>query len=237
MAIEKRLVPDRHGDLELEGFVTTEAGTGPRPAVLMFPNFLGLDATDDENAERIVGLGYAAVGCDLYGKGNRPKGREEAVGFMNPLRENRALLQERMLQILDTAKEQPEVDSSKMAAIGFCFGGLCALDLARTGADIRGVASFHGLFDPPGNTEEAPIRARVAAYHGWADPMVPPEQVVALGEELTRAGCDWQIHAYGGAVHGFTHHLPPQEGSIQFNALAAQRSWKSLADFLAECFA
>jgi dienelactone hydrolase len=110
------------------------------------------------------------------------------------------------------------------------------LDLARTGADLKGVASFHGLFEPPPNISASKIKARVAAYHGWEDAIVPPDHVTMLGQELTAAGCDWQIHCYGGAVHGFTHARPPEEG-IPFNALADKRSWRSVADFLAECFA
>lgn len=232
----KRLIESRHAGLELESFLLSDPDAGRRPVVMIFPNFIGLDEVDDENAERIVGLGYAAFGCDLYGKGQRGGTREDGFARMNPLRENRPLLQERMLHLLDVVRGLPDVDGGKIAAIGFCFGGLCVLDLARTGADIAGVASFHGIFTPPGNIARPRIRARVAAYHGWEDALVPPEDVVALGHELSEAGCDWQIHCFGGAVHGFTHARPPEEG-IPFNALADRRSWKAVEDFLAECFA
>jgi dienelactone hydrolase len=234
--MDKRLVESTHDGLALESFVASVPGAGPRPAVLIFPNFLGLDGVDDENAQRLAGMGYTAFGCDLYGKGNRATTRDEGFALMSPLQQDRALLQARMTHLLEVARQQPEVDASKVAAIGFCFGGLCALDLARTGADVAGVASFHGLFTPPPNLPSPDISARVAVYHGWADALVPPEQVTALGEELTGAGCDWQIHCYGGAVHGFTHARPAEEG-IPVNALADKRSWRSLADFLEECFA
>jgi dienelactone hydrolase len=234
--METRLVSSFHGEVELESFIAAEPGARPRPAVMIFPNFFGLDEVDDENAARLVGLGYTAFGCDLYGKGQRGGTREDAAARMAPLRENRPLLQARMASLLEVVRAQPEVDPERVAAIGFCFGGLCALDLARTGADVKGVASFHGLFTPPGNLDGMPIKARVAAYHGWSDALVPPADVVALGEELTTAGCDWQIHCYGGAVHGFTHARPPEEG-LPVNALADRRSWRSAADFLAECFA
>jgi dienelactone hydrolase len=236
MTSERRSIESQHGDQELESFLLADARAGPRPAVMIFPNFFGLDETDDENAERIVNLGYAAFGCDLYGKGQRGGTREDGFARMNPLRENRPLLQDRMLHLLDVARSLPEVDGGKVAAIGFCFGGLCVLDLARTGADIAGVASFHGIFTPPGNIERPKIGARVVAFHGWEDALVPPEDVVALGRELSEAGCDWQIHCFGGAVHGFTHARPPEEG-IPFNALADKRSWRAAEDFLAECFA
>ena len=234
--MERRLVESAHDGLTLESFVASAPGGGRRPTVLLFPNFLGLDHVDDENAARLVALGYTAFGCDLYGKGKRAATREEGAALMLPLRDDRPWLQTRMTHLLEVARQQPEVDATRVAAIGFCFGGLCVLDLARTGADLKGVASFHGLFEPPPNISASKIKARVAAYHGWEDAIVPPDHVTMLGQELTAAGCDWQIHCYGGAVHGFTHARPPEEG-IPFNALADKRSWRSVADFLAECFA
>lgn len=232
----KRPAESVHDGVTLESFVASAPGAGPRPAVLIFPNVIGLDHVDDENAERVVSLGYTAFGCDLYGKGVRPPTREEAFPLMNALRDDRPLLQARLRHLLEAARAQPEVDATRVAAIGFCFGGLCVLDLARTGADLKGVASFHGIFTPPPNLPEPRITARVAVYHGWEDALVPPDHVTALAQELTAAGCDWQIHCYGGAVHGFTHARPPEEG-LPVNALADKRSWQSAADFLTECFA
>lgn len=236
MTVTTRRLSSRHRDIELDSFVSAESGAPARPGILIFPNFLGLDQGDEQVGERLAALGYVGIGCDLYGKGRRGANREDGLALMAPFRDDRAFLQARMLALLDAARAQPEVDAARMAAIGFCFGGLCVLDLARTGADLAGVASFHGLLSPPGNLPEPKIRARVAVYHGWADSAVPPEQVTALAEELTAAGCDWQIHAYGGAVHGFTH-LGDPDGGIPHNRLAAERSWKSLEGFLAECFA
>jgi dienelactone hydrolase len=130
------------------------------------------------------------------------------------------------------------VDSTRIAAMGFCFGGKCVLDLARTGEDIAGVASFHGLFDPPGLPANE-ISAKVVCYHGWDDPMVTPDAVVALAKELTEAGCDWQIHAYGHTAHGFTNpNASVQIGipGVEYQAAAARRSFASLYDFLGELF-
>jgi dienelactone hydrolase len=147
------------------------------------------------------------------------------------------MMQSRLLNIAKVAKEQPEVDSSKVAAIGFCFGGLCVLDIARTGADLNGVVSFHGLFMPPGNTGGKKIKAKVLALHGWDDPMATPDQVTALGKELTDAGADWQLHAYGGTMHAFTNPdaNDPDFGTV-YNAAADTRSWTAMKNFLAEIF-
>ena len=134
--------------------------------------------------------------------------------------------------LLEQARGRAEVEAGKIAVIGYCFGGQCALDVARAGADVAGVVSFHGLFDPPGLAPQ-PILAKVAAYHGWDDPMVPPEAVVALGNELTQAGADWQIHAYGGTMHSFTNPKAamPDAGFL-YSPVATARAWRSLEAFL-----
>jgi dienelactone hydrolase len=159
------------------------------------------------------------------------------MAAMTALREDRAALRDRLLGVLGVAIEQEEIDDEQVAAIGFCFGGQNALDLARAGVEIAGVASFHGLFDPPGLPPRA-IKAKVAAYHGWDDPLVTPEAVVALATELSEAGADWQIHAFGNVGHGFTN--PGATGAmpgIKFDETTARRAWAACDDFLAECFA
>ncbi|MEA3048441.1 MAG: hypothetical protein QOG84_277, partial [Sphingomonadales bacterium] len=192
-------LPIRHESAELEAWLVADPGV-PRPSVLIFPTIMGRSELELGFARRLAGLGYAAIVADLYGRDHIGKPREECRALMMGLLGDRPLLQERLLAVLEAARALPEVDSGRVAAIGYCFGGLCALDLARTGADVRGVASFHGLFTPPGNREGTPIKARVIAFHGWDDPMAPPASVDALGAELTRAGADWQIHAYGGVM-------------------------------------
>jgi dienelactone hydrolase len=156
---------------------------------------------------------------------------------MKRLRSDRAALRRRLLHVLDLASRLEEVSEDQIVVAGYCFGGQCALDLARSGANFAAAVSFHGLFDPPGLGEEK-IRAKVVAFHGWDDPMVPPEAVVALGQELTRAGADWQIHAYGHVGHGFTnpHASDLQIDGVAYNALAAERSWTSFIDLLEELF-
>jgi len=232
---DSRPVPTRHGDAALEALLV-RAGTAPAPAVLIFPTIMGRSELELGFARRLAGLGYTAMVADLYGKVGLP--REQCREEMKALLADRAFLQDRLLAVLASFRARPEVDASRIAAIGYCFGGLCALDLARTGVDVRGVASFHGLFTPPGNREGTPIRAKVLALHGWDDPMAPPASVEALAAELTRAGADWQIHAYGNTLHGFTNPGANEPGrGVQYNQTADRRSWTALEAFLAEVLA
>jgi dienelactone hydrolase len=157
---------------------------------------------------------------------------------MQPLIEDRLMLQRRMHLALETLRDQAEVDASQTAAMGFCFGGLSVLDLARTGADVKGVASFHGLFNQPGNTADNQISAKVLAMHGWNDPMATPEQVVDFAAEMTGMGADWQLHAFGNTSHAFTNpEANDPEMGLMYQADADRRSWDLLRGFLAELFA
>ena len=208
------------------------------PTVLIIPTVMGVSPLELGFAEKLNELGYHAVVADLFGKRFTPVvDREEAFAAMGKLREDRAALRDRLLAVVEEVRKRDHVDASRIAVIGYCFGGQCALDMARSGADVAAVASFHGLFDPPGLPPQ-PIKAKVLAMHGWDDPMVPPEAVVALGNELTEGGADWQIHAYGHVGHGFTNpnaHLINIEG-VFFHEAATRRSWASLENFLAEVF-
>lgn len=228
----ERPVETAHEGTLLEAVLVAEAAA-PRPAVLVFPTIMGRSALELGFARRLAGDGYTAVVADLYGRRGLP--RDECRGLMNALLGDRAFLRSRLLAVLETVRAQPEV--GPVAAIGFCFGGLCALDLARSGAGVAGIASFHGLLSPPG-LPPAPIRAKVAVFHGWDDPMAPPAEVEALAAELTEAGADWQLHAYGKVMHGFTNPdaADPAAG-ILYDARAARRSWAALGRFLEECFA
>ena len=156
---------------------------------------------------------------------------------MTRLMNDRAALRRRLQHVLELASGIDEVRNGQIVVAGYCFGGMCALDLARSGADITAAVSFHGLFDPPGLPAQK-IPAKVVAFHGWDDPMVPPEAVVALGGELTEAGSDWQIHAYGNVAHGFTNPKAHEIGidGVRYNALAAERSWTAFINLLEEVF-
>ena len=213
------------------------AGAEARATVIIVPTVMGVTDLERSFAGRLNDGGYHAFIADLFGRKFRDAARDTMFGEMGRLKGDRSALRDRMLAVLDSATQQQRVDSARVAAIGFCFGGLCVLDLARAGAQVAGVASFHGLFDPPG-LDPQPIKAKVAAYHGWDDPMVPPEAVVALGKELTEAGADWQIHAYGHTGHGFTNPNAHAIGiaGVEYDEAAARRSWASLQLFLGELF-
>ncbi len=153
----------------------------------MIPTVMGVQPLEIGFAEKLVALGYHVVVADLFGRRFTPGAdKEAAFAAMGELRADRAALRDRLLAVLEEVRKREHVDPARIAVIGYCFGGQCALDVARSGADVAGVASFHGLFDPP-RAAAQPIKAKVAAYHGWDDPMVPPEAVVALGKELTEA--------------------------------------------------
>jgi len=227
-----------HGNTLLEGFFACDDGSaGPKPGILIAHAWGGRTEFVIEKAKELAALGYAAFALDNYGKGVLGSGPEENSKLMTPFLEDRGLLRDRLTAGLDALKRQSGVDASRLAIMGYCFGGLCALDLARSGADIRGAVSFHGLLMPPG-LEQRPIKAKVLALHGYADPMVPPQQVLDFGQEMTEAGVDWQLHAYGGVLHGFTM---PEANDLKLGALydasAARRSWQAMRDFFQEIFA
>src|SRR5690348_15391307 len=232
------LTQDYNGQT-LEHVVVHDGSGRTLPTVVIIPTVMGVQPLEIGFAERLVALGYHAVVVDLFGKRFRPViDRGEAFAAMGELREDRSALRDRLLSVLDEVRKREHVDKSRIAVIGYCFGGQCALDVARSGEDIAAAVSFHGLFDPPG-LDKRQIRAKVAAFHGWDDPMVPPEAVAALGQELTEGGAEWQIHAYGHVGHGFTNPKAHEIGveGVFYHEAAARRSWDSLVNFLAEALA
>lgn len=239
MSIRTRTIEYEDGDALLEGELAwDDAGVAARPGVLIAHAWRGRSEFESGKARSLAELGYAGFAMDLYGKGVRGGSIEENRALMRPFMEDRALLQRRMRLALECLRSQEEVDAARTGAIGFCFGGLCVLDLARTGAGIGGVASFHGLLRPPGNTLANTIRAKVLVLHGWDDPMATPDELVALGRELTSMGADWQIHAFGNAMHAFTNPQANDPGfGTVYQADADRRSWQLAQAFLAEVFA
>ena len=238
MEILTRQIEYKDGDILLEGYMAwDDTSSDRRPGVLISHAWAGRSEFEESKAEQLAELGYVGFALDLYGKGVRGSNPEQNGALMQPLLDDRPMLQRRMHLALENIRKQKEVDSERVAAMGFCFGGLCVLDLARTGADILGAASFHGLFNSPGNTDDNKISAKVLVMHGWDDPMAKPDQVLSLADELSAMEADWQIHAYGNTLHAFTNPAADDAdmGTV-YNADADRRSWQSLQLFLAEIF-
>ena len=226
------------GDQICEGFVALPGGDGPHPAVLIAHNWAGQSAADNGIAERLAAMGYIGVAIDVYGQGVRGDLQGDNSALMGVWMADRAALQRRLLAAVSAVAAHPAVDATRVAIIGYCFGGLCALDVARSGSPaVRGAVSFHGVYAPTG-LPAAPITAKLLVLHGWDDPMTPPDATVALAKELTAAGADWQIHAYGNTMHAFTFaDANNPAGGIMYSADADRRSWRAMTDFLTEIFA
>jgi len=238
LSIQTRTIDYEDGDTILEGLLAwDDARDKPAPGVMVCHAWAGRSAFEDEKAIELAKLGYTGFALNLYGKGVLGSGPDENAALMTPFLDDRPMLQKRLQLSLEAMQNQPEVDEAKIAVIGFCFGGLCALDIARTGAAIAGVISFHGLFGAPGNTSGNKVKAKILALHGWDDPMATPDTVVALGEELSAMGADWQLHGYGNTMHAFTNPEAndPAMGTV-YNGTADRRSWKAMRNFLAELF-
>lgn len=226
------------GDVFLEGFIAWKESDVQRPLVLIAHDWSGRRQFACDAAQRIAELGYVGFALDMYGKGVFGSDGDVAVNsaLMNPLASDRAKLRQRIRAALVAGRNIPQVDAKRVAAMGFCFGGMCVLELARSGADVSGVVSIHGIF-APGDLPNEPILSRVLCLHGHDDPMVPPEQVLAFEAEMTAAGVDWQMHVYGGTTHAFTNPAAnnPDFGTV-FNPVAERRAWQTLTNFLAEIF-
>jgi dienelactone hydrolase len=222
------------GEATLEGYFAAPESASPLPGVLIAHAWGGRDGFVEDAAKRLAGEGYACFALDMYGQGVRGATPEECRALMSPLLQDRHALNRRMLSALAVFREQESVDGSRIAAIGFCFGGMCVLDLARGGADVRGVVSFHGLLGAPAETA-AQIPAAVLVLHGHEDPLVEPAQISQLKADLTAAGCDWQFHDFGATFHAFTNPAAADRANGKlFSETANRRSWQMTSDFLAE---
>lgn len=234
-----RSVEYRQGETVLEGYLAyDDAAKGARPGVLVAHEWTGLGAYVKRRVEELARLGFVAFGADLYGKGIRPATPEAAAAEAAKYKSDRLLLRARAAAGLAELRRQPAVDPERLAAIGYCFGGTAVLELARSGAELCGVVSFHGGLDTPNPADARNIRAKVLALHGADDPIVPPAQVAAFQDEMRTAVVDWQMVIYGGVVHSFTNPDAgddPSKGSA-YNARADRRSWLAMRQFFTEVF-
>ncbi len=229
----------KEGTTALAGyFARPEAAKREVPGVVVIHQWMG--PTDHERgvADELARLGYAALAADIFGEGVRPKNAQEAGALAGKYKGDRALYQARIKAALDALKAQPGVDGSKLAVIGYCFGGTGALEAARAGLPVKGVVSFHGGLEVPAGFVAQPIAAKVLVCHGAVDPFVPAKDVAAFHEEMKASKADYVFIAYAGAVHAFTQKgagSDPSKGAA-YQEAAATRSWRHLKDFLGEIF-
>lgn len=226
------------GSAELDAYVVYPSSpvASPTPVVLVAHAWAGQDAFARAQAERLASLGYIGMALDVYGTGRRGSNYEEYSALMTPWMKDRAALRKRLLAAVTTARGLEGADPNRIGVIGFCFGGLCALDLARANAPgLKAAVAFHALFFPPDLGEQAPISARILALHGYDDPMAKPELTVSFMNELTAAQADWQLHAYGSTSHAFTNPEANDTGKgLVFRQQSANRAFQAMENFLRE---
>jgi dienelactone hydrolase len=229
----------KEGKTTLEGFLAyDDSAHGKRPGILIVHQWKGLTDYEKKRAEMLAKLGFVAFAADIYGKSIRPQDIQAAGAESGKYKNNRTLLRARANAGLSELKQQPNVDTSKLAAIGYCFGGMGVIELARSGANIAGVVSFHGALDSPKPEEGRNIKCKVLALHGADDPFVPAKDVAAFENEMRQAKVDWELVKYGGAVHSFTDWNMKGDAlpGAQYNEKADQRSWQAMQDFFQEIF-
>ncbi len=238
MSIETRKIEYKDGETLLEAYMAWDSSKSePQPGILIGHAWAGRDEFACAQAEAMAKLGYVGFALDMYGKDTLGTSVEENSKLMNPFVEDRSKLQQRMEKALSVFKEQAEVNNDKIGAIGFCFGGMCVLDLARTGADLKGTVSFHGLLGKPENITEAKIKSKVLVLHGYQDTMAKPEDLHAIQKELEESNIDWQTHCYGRAYHAFTNpEANNQELGTIYNEKAAHRAFVTMTHFFNETF-
>jgi len=234
-----REIEYRDGDVVLEGYIAYPKDTkGKLPGVLVCHQWMGHSEYERRRVEETARLGTVALALDIYGKGLRPKDAAEAAKMAGGYKADRALLRTRALAGLEALRKLEVCDPTKLAVMGYCFGGTTALEVARSGADVLGTVSFHGDLSSPSPEDAKHIKGKVLALHGADDPFVPPAQVSGFEDEMRKAGVDWQLVAFGGAVHSFTLKAAGNDNSkgAAYNEKADLRSWEMYKDFLAEIF-
>lgn len=228
-----------HDGLACEGYLAyDDALTGRRPGVLVVHQWMGITDHERRRAELLAGMGYVALVADVYGKGERPADRAAAAQMAGKYYADRGLWRARLQAALDALARDPHVDPQRLVAIGYCFGGSGALELARSGAPLLGVVSFHGGLATPHPEDAKAIHGKLLVCHGAVDPFVKAEEVQAFIAEMEAARVDYQLVMYAGAVHAFTQReagTDPSAGAA-YNAAADQRSWAQMQAFFAEIF-
>jgi dienelactone hydrolase len=227
-----------HGEQELHGFLAyDDRSDSPRPAVLVAHDWAGRGEFVCNKAKLLAKMGYLGFALDMYGHGRVGVTTDEKKALMNPFVSDRVLLGERLRAAYDAVIGMSEVDTMRVAIIGFCFGGLCALDLARSGVEIKAAVSFHGALNKPVGLKNSVINAKILALHGYDDPLVPAAQVNEFCQEMTKANADWQINMYGNVQHAFTNpDADDHPSGLMYNEEAATRSWAAMSQLFQEIF-
>ncbi len=228
-------------DKRLEGYLALpdkEEFSGRRPAVMIIHQWKGLGDYEKRRADMLADLGYVAFAVDMYGKGIRPASREEAAAESSKYKNDPDLARGRAMAALDYVRSLPRVDAEDIAAIGYCFGGTMALELARAGADIDAVVSFHGGLSTKDDADDDDVKASILVHHGAADPHVDEDEVEDFMEEMDDVNADWQFIAYAGAVHAFTEKEAGNDPStgVAYDAKADKRSWAYTLEFFKQIF-
>ncbi|MBI5181115.1 MAG: dienelactone hydrolase family protein [Nitrospirae bacterium] len=237
--VRTEVVEYKQGDAVLEGYLAyDDAVKGKRPSVLIVHEWMGVNPYVKKRAEQLARLGYIAFAADIYGKGVRPKNSDEAAAESKKYKTDRQLMRARVNAGLALLKNHKLADTKRTAAIGYCFGGTTVLELGRSGADVAGIVSFHGGLDSLNPNDAKNIKGKVLALHGGDDPFVPAEQVAAFQDEMRKAGVDWNMVIYGGAVHSFTNPDSGNDNSkgAAYNEKADKRSWEDMRQFFSEIF-
>lgn len=236
MVLTRKLAAYEALGTRYESMLIEEEAAGEQPGLLLFPNFLGTKEADFAEGERLASLGFKVLVVDFYGAGKRGTDMASGGALMEELVTDRALMREKLLAHLEKLRGMAEVIPGKIAAVGYCLGGKCVLDLARAGIDLVG-AIVHGVYDPPAFANAA-MAAKLLVCHGWNDPLGPPEALIGLGDELTAGGADWSLLAFGGAGHAFTDGTIPldETSSFGFEPNAAAASWDATALLLTAAF-
>lgn len=236
MAIERQIQMYEVPGGSVESMWVADQGAGEQPGLLLFPNFLGTKEADFARAEQIAALGFKVLVVDFYGVGKRGTDMASGAALMEDLVADRELMRQKLQVHLAYLQSLPGVRAGRVAAVGYCLGGKCVLDLARAGGDLAGVV-LHGVYDPP-SFDNAVMKASLLIFHGWNDPLCPPAALIGLGNELTTGGIEWRVVAFGNTGHAFTDETMPLDDARTFGFVteAERASWDAMSGFLLGSF-